>query len=180
MVAAVEAKKLSKKRKDAPEEEVPAPPPSAFPQEVGLEMGSEDEGEEADDDEDVEVEAFPEIDARSDTEDEDYAADGASAEDESEEDEEDEESEEFTDEEDHHIFPQAKTVISDITGQPKRVYPEIEPDYDSDSSTEDVRPSFLPFNPYTPVWLTEHFPMHTRLLIVSAIYQCIGTTICRM
>lgn len=28
--------------------------------------------------------------------------------------------------------------ISEITGQPKRVYPDIEPDYDSDSSTEDA------------------------------------------
>lgn len=36
-------------------------------------------------------------------------------------------------------FPVATTVVSDITGQPKRIYPEIEPDYDSDSSTEEVR-----------------------------------------
>jgi ribosome biogenesis protein ERB1 len=36
-------------------------------------------------------------------------------------------------------FPVARTVISTITGEPKRVYPDIEPDYDSDSSTEDVR-----------------------------------------
>lgn len=36
-------------------------------------------------------------------------------------------------------FPVATTIVSDITGQPKRVYPEIEPDYDSDSSTEEVR-----------------------------------------
>lgn len=34
--------------------------------------------------------------------------------------------------------PKARTVISKITGRPKRVYPEIEPDYDSDSSTEEV------------------------------------------
>ncbi len=141
MVAAVEAKKSTQKRKTAPEDEHP-PPLSAFPQDVGLEMGSEDEGEELDDASDGEVDEFPEIDTRSDTDDEDYVADGASAEGESEEDEEDEEDEEsddLSDEEEHHIFPQAKTVISDITGQPKRVYPEIEPDYDSDSSTEDVR-----------------------------------------
>jgi ribosome biogenesis protein ERB1 len=31
-----------------------------------------------------------------------------------------------------------ETVLSKITGRPKRVYPTIEPDYDSDSSTEDV------------------------------------------
>jgi len=42
-----------------------------------------------------------------------------------------------------HIFPKAKTVISDITKHPKIVYPEIEPDYDSDSSTEEVSPSFV-------------------------------------
>lgn len=32
-----------------------------------------------------------------------------------------------------------QTVISDITGRLKRVYPEIDPEYDSDSSTEEVR-----------------------------------------
>ena len=37
-----------------------------------------------------------------------------------------------------HLFPKPKNVVSDITNQPKLVYPEIEPDYDSDSSTEDV------------------------------------------
>lgn len=138
MVTAVEAKKGSKKRQIAPEEEVPAPP-SAFPQEVGLEMGSEDEGEKSDGASNGEVEEFPEIDARSDTDDEDFAADGAGAEEDEDEEEEDEESDDLSDEEEHHIFPQSKTIISDITGQPKRVYPEIEPDYDSDSSTEDVR-----------------------------------------
>ena len=100
-------------------------------------MGSEDEGE-ADDDveEDDVVEDFPEIDTRSDSEDDEYQA---SEDDEDEdEDEEDEESENLSDD-DLRIFPKSKTVISDITGQPKRVYPDIEPDYDSDSSTEDVR-----------------------------------------
>ena len=38
--------------------------------------------------------------------------------------------------------PKSKTIISKITGRPKRVFPEIEPDYDSDSSTEDVGPIF--------------------------------------
>ena len=37
-----------------------------------------------------------------------------------------------------NIFPEAKIITSTITGQPKKVYPEIEPDYDSDSSTEEV------------------------------------------
>jgi hypothetical protein len=40
-------------------------------------------------------------------------------------------------------FPVATTVVSNITGRPKRVYPDIEPDYDSDSSTEDVRAPVL-------------------------------------
>ncbi|KAI9067600.1 BOP1NT-domain-containing protein [Trametes sanguinea] len=144
-MAAVETKKLSKKRKAAQEEEeTPASAPAAFPQEVGLEMGSEDEGEEGEDvSDDGEVDEFPEIDARSDTEDE--AEDGDEEDDESEEDE-DEEDEEDLDEDDDsdasdeslHVWPKPKTVVSDITGQPKRVYPEIEPEYDSDSSTEDT------------------------------------------
>lgn len=36
------------------------------------------------------------------------------------------------------VFPEANIVISNITGQPKRTYPEIDPVYDSDSSTEEV------------------------------------------
>ncbi|GJJ07346.1 Ribosome bioproteinsis protein erb1 [Clathrus columnatus] len=40
-------------------------------------------------------------------------------------------------EEKYSVSLQPKTIISEITGQPKRVYPPIEPDYDSDSSTED-------------------------------------------
>ncbi|KAF8450788.1 NUC169 domain-containing protein [Boletus edulis BED1] len=38
---------------------------------------------------------------------------------------------------DLHIFPKSNDIISEVTGHPKRVYPEIEPEYDSDSSTED-------------------------------------------
>ncbi|KAI0723343.1 ribosome biogenesis protein ERB1 [Earliella scabrosa] len=139
-MGAADTKIHTKKRKAAPEEEAPAaPPPAAFPQNVGLEMGSEDESEDGGDvSDDGEVDAFPEIDARSDTDDEDYEEDGEDdSEDEDEEDEETEDSEDGSDD-DLHIFPKAKTVISDITGQPKRVYPEIEPDYDSDSSTEDT------------------------------------------
>jgi hypothetical protein len=44
-----------------------------------------------------------------------------------------------TDNEELHIFPIGKTVVSRITGQALRQYPEIEPGYDSDSSTEEVR-----------------------------------------
>lgn len=43
-----------------------------------------------------------------------------------------------------------KTVISKITGRPKLVYPEIVPEYDSDSSTEEVREPHLFSLPLTP------------------------------
>ena len=42
--------------------------------------------------------------------------------------------------------PKGKTVLSKVTGRPKRVYPDIEPDYDSDSSTEDVCVRFALFH----------------------------------
>ncbi|KAI0035578.1 NUC169 domain-containing protein [Vararia minispora EC-137] len=104
--------------------------------EGGLEMESEDEAGEGGEDEgdDGEVDAWPEIDPASDTEEE------GDEEDEGEDEEQDEEDEESSssDSSSLHIFPKAKTVISSITGQPKKVYPEIEPDYDSDSSTEDA------------------------------------------
>jgi len=93
---------------------------------AGLQMFTDEEGDDASSD-DGGVEDFPEIvpDSESD-----------SAEDENGEEETDEE----TDNSDLslHIFPKAKTVVSNITKQPKLVYPEIDPDYDSDSSTEDV------------------------------------------
>ena len=41
--------------------------------------------------------------------------------------------------------PKGKTVLSKVTGRPKRVYPEIEPDYDSDSSIEEVCVAYSPF-----------------------------------
>ncbi|TFY65102.1 hypothetical protein EVJ58_g2197 [Rhodofomes roseus] len=135
-MGAAELNKKSKKRKAA--DEAPAPVP--FPEDVGLDMHSEDEGgdeAEADDEDDGEADEFPEIDTRSDSEGEDGSA-GDEEEDESEDEEDEEESEADTEDDDLRIYPKPKTVISDITGQPKRVYPEIEPDYDSDSSTEDT------------------------------------------
>lgn len=111
---------------------------SGLPEDVGLEMHSGDEeedGNEIQDDTDDEVDEFPEIDA---------ASDSGSEEEEEEEEEEDTDSlsDEGTDDGDSddtlHVFPKAKVVQSDITGEPKKVYPDIEPDYDSDSSTEDV------------------------------------------
>ena len=141
----------SKKRKAVVED---APAQDSFPQEVGLELDSEEEmDEELSDDE--EVEAFPEIDVKSDSGEEDDGNDEEEDEDEDEEEGEEDEEEDEEDEEENEgdedelssedisddvigIFPVAKTVFSDITGQPKRVYPNIEPNYDSDSSTEDV------------------------------------------
>lgn len=134
--------KHTKKRKATAEEVAPAE--SSFPQDVGLELGSdaEAEGEESDDEE---AEEFPEIDTGSDSEGSVSGSEELEDEDEEEEDEEDEEEEDSDYPSDDEIqpFPKAKTVISNITGQPKRVYPEIEPDYDSDSSTEDVSLSLL-------------------------------------
>lgn len=116
-----------------------------IPQNMALEMSSEDEAEEDDSDDDVVP--FPEIDVRSDSEEDgdEVEEEGEGSEDDSEEEEEDEddegnESEDITTEDDDelNIFPKSKSIISKITGQPKTVYPEIEPEYDSDSSTEDV------------------------------------------
>lgn len=107
-----------------------------FAEAVNLEMLSEEEDNESSSgSDDGEVDEFLEIDARSDSEDEEYEdGDNDIVED------EDEEISSASDvDSDLHIFPESKTIISDITGQPKRVYPEIEPDYNSDSSTEDVR-----------------------------------------
>ncbi|KAF9821433.1 hypothetical protein IEO21_00679 [Rhodonia placenta] len=147
-MAATELKK-SRKRKVV-EEDTPAAV-SAFPHDVGLDMHSEDEGEDeghAGSEDDGEVDDFPEIDTRSDSEDEEEDGSEDEEEDgsEDEEDEEEEESEVDTADDDLRIYPKPKTVISDITGQPKRVYPEIEADYDSDSSTEDLS------NMNTPPW----------------------------
>lgn len=171
-----------KKRKAA---EAVEPQPEPFATNVGLDMESEDEeAAEPDASDDDEVDEFPEIDTRSDSEeDEEYEdnegqSEGDEEEDEEDTDEEDEEDEteaESSSDTELHIFPKAKTIISGITGQPKRVYPEIEPDYDSDSSTEDVcslyvRPDF------TLIYLTGY--VHRRQ-IEWAMFLCIGMTICR-
>jgi ribosome biogenesis protein ERB1 len=125
-------KKERKKRKQV-DDEVLEPDP--FSRAVSLEiLSDEEDGVGMSDSDDGEVDEFPEIDTRSDSEDEEYegSEDGSDGED-------DEESSAVSDvDSDLHIFPESKTIISNITGQPKRVYPEIEPDYDSDSSTDDV------------------------------------------
>ncbi|KAF8826541.1 hypothetical protein HHX47_DHR5000306 [Lentinula edodes] len=119
----------SKKRKQHGQDESA----DTFNEAVNLEMFSDEEDREDVDSDNGEVDEFPEIDAGSDEsgeEDETYESEedtGAS-----------EEGSSSGSQEQLHIFPEAKTIVSDITGQEKRVYPEIEPDYDSDSSTEDT------------------------------------------
>lgn len=124
----------------------------SFSQAVNLDMGSDEEGEgSGSGSDDGQVDEFPEIDTRSDSEEEDFSGveQGNESEDDDDDDgeEEEEESTSSDSDSDLHIFPESKTIVSQITGQPKRVYPEIEPDYDSDSSTEDVR--FLFIHPTT-------------------------------
>ena len=104
-----------------------------------LEMLSEDEQDGEPESDDGDYEPFPEIDAASDTEDEDEEQD--EDDDDDDEEEGDYSSDASGSDKRLSIFPKAKVVISDITGEPKKVYPEIEPDYDSDSSTEDVSTS---------------------------------------
>ena len=121
--------------------------PVSFSQAVNLDMRSDEEGEgSVSGSDDGQVDEFPEIDTRSDSEEEDFSGMEQGNESEDNDDDGEEEEEESTSsgsDSDLHIFPESKTVVSQITGQPKRVYPEIEPDYDSDSSTEDVRLLFI-------------------------------------
>lgn len=137
-MAIAEDKSRRNKRKTR-EPEVETRP--AFGDAVNLVLASDEEGggdDHQDADTDSDVEDFPEIDTGTDS--------GVGSE-ESEEDEEEEESEDEDEEQDTegdpgsdsaiYIFPKATSTVSNITGRPKRVYPEIEPDYNSDSSTED-------------------------------------------
>ncbi len=132
MVAGATSKDTRKRKQ--PQEEAPNEQ-NGLNGASSLEMLSDDEDGEEIGSDDGEVEEFPEIDVASDSEEDEES-------DESDEDEE-ESSEGDSDDSDLHIFPKPKTIVSDITGRPKRVYPEIEPDYDSDSSTEDVSFGFL-------------------------------------
>jgi ribosome biogenesis protein ERB1 len=129
-----------RKRKQTVIEQSDASDSEHFP-DGGLDLlsGDEDEDGPAQESDNDDVDAFPEIDAGSDTDEEDERSSGDN-EDRSESEGEEQDDEDASDD-DLHIFPRAKTVISDITGRQKKVYPEIEPDYDSDSSTEDVRAS---------------------------------------
>jgi ribosome biogenesis protein ERB1 len=122
----------------------------------------EEEGEASDSSSDGSVEDFPEVDLGDDTEEEEGSSEAGDKVEQSGEpgDEEDAEGnktisdesadeDEDSDSDDLHIYPKSKDVISDITGQVKRVYPDINPEYDSDSSTEDVCAFFLLTLPLT-------------------------------
>lgn len=136
----------SAKRKQIDDEET-APPQEELQSHGVLEMLSEDEDDGDASEDDGQLDEFPEIVTDSDSEEEDEG-DGEDEEDASSDEEEEEDDEEDADsdasDESLHIFPKAKVIVSDITKQPKTVYPEIEPDYDSDSSTEDVGPLPVP------------------------------------
>lgn len=138
-MAKSDTKKTSVKRKHT-EKEDDAPVESTALKLSGLEMLTDDEDDEYDPDAESDggVDEFPEIDADSDSDEDEGEEDEDFSGEEDEEDEEESSSEDSELESDYHVGPRAKTVISGITGQPKKVYPEIEPDYDSDSSTEDV------------------------------------------
>lgn len=133
LMAGLRPSKTSKKRKDALEDESHDPEPQ--PINGNLEMLSEDEGEEEPASDDGQLDNFPEIDTASDSE-EDLEDD--------DEDEEDEFSDSGSDSDVLGVFPKPKIIVSNITGQPKKVYAEIEPDYDSDSSTEEVHIDIIP------------------------------------
>ncbi|KAF9468961.1 ribosome biogenesis protein ERB1 [Collybia nuda] len=130
--------KNNKKRKQATEN-ISTEVPTEY---ANLEMLSDEEalGDDAISD-DGHVDKFPGIDIKSDSE-EEYSevADDEVEDDSDEEDNEDGEDDSNFDSDDSelHVFPKPKTITSKITGQQKRVYPEIDPHYDSDSSTEDA------------------------------------------
>ena len=127
-----------------------------------MELLSDKENTDDDLSDDGQIDEFPGIDTGSESE-------GYSGNDSIEE--EDEEDTDDSDTSELGIFPQARAITSVITGQPKVVYPDIEPEYDSDSSTEDVsRPHLC--RP-APRDLTSRV---FRLLTALGMFRCIGTT----
>lgn len=143
-MAANDSHKSSNRKRKQVDDETDVRIPQSL---VQLEMLTDEEDVAEVSSDDGEADEFPEIDAHSDSE-EEAEQDDEEYEGETEGEEDEEESEDDSDEPDSdaslRVFPEAKTVISRITGQPKRIYPEIEPEYDSDSSTEDVRTLPLP------------------------------------
>lgn len=114
-----------------------------------LEIPNDDEDGGGIESDDGQVDEFPQLDTDSESDNDVERlvgeAFGIDDEDENEnegEDEPDEETDENSDFDSDsptlRVFPESKMITSGITGQPKRIYPDIEPDYDSDSSTEDV------------------------------------------
>ena len=103
-----------------------------------LEMLSEEENEDLVSDDGL-VDDFPELNVQSDS---NGSETGHSISDDDDDDDDDsaENSDDSESDNSLHLIPKPKIVVSDITHQPKLVYPEIEPGYDSDSSTEDVSP----------------------------------------
>lgn len=188
---AVRPTKQPKKRKGPSEDHVPSVSDRAhdFPDDVGLDMHSEDEADgnvDEDDGEDDGVEDFPELDPDSDSEDDDSEefVDEGGSEDEQDEDSEQDQWDEVDDgtevdeELDIKLFPDAKIIKSKITGRPKKVYPEIIPDYDSDSSTEDVRiiDCVYMFKEVLTSFLHFRLDIRTdRILIEWGMCQCTGT-----
>ncbi|PPQ79536.1 hypothetical protein CVT25_003418 [Psilocybe cyanescens] len=124
----------SAKRKQSEDDEEIAPPQQELHSTGVLEMLSDEEDEGDASSDDGEVDDFPEIVNESDSDDSGFDEE----EDEEDEDEENESESDADSDDSLHVFPKAKTVTSEITNQPKIVYPEIEPNYDSDSSTEDT------------------------------------------
>lgn len=128
-----DSRRKKRKERDLDEDDTQ----TAFLDTVNLELISDEEedgleGNENSAVDDEEPEEFPDIDARSDSEDDTEVEDVEEDESQSEED-----SNETGSDTGIQIFPKSRTIVSTVTGQPRRVYPEIEPDYDSDSSTED-------------------------------------------
>ncbi|KAJ1311022.1 hypothetical protein OPQ81_009528 [Rhizoctonia solani] len=118
-------KVLPKKRKEVDEEDE-----EQLGASLDMPVASDSEGEQDGDESDGEADEFPEIDTRSSSEEEDSESD--------EPDHSEEEETSSSDAESNGPIPLGgKVITSEITGQPKRIYNPIEPDYDSDSSTED-------------------------------------------
>lgn len=146
MSARMKKQATKRKRDDGPS--VPPAQPPQPPSPPNLNLSDSEEESAASEGEESDPEPFPEINEAAASEDADSADEDAVASD-GESDRsyliEDSDFVDSLDSEDEagegsvNIGPKAKIITSNITGRPKRVYPEIEPDYDSDSSTEEVR-----------------------------------------
>lgn len=130
-MAVPEALRKPTKRKQVDEEDVS---PENLQATGSLEMQSDEEDAGDTSSDDGQVDEFPEIVDESESDESDFEEEEDESQEDGEHDDEGAESDDSL-----RIFPKAKVVVSEITRQPKTVYPEIEPDYDSDSSTEEVR-----------------------------------------